>query len=497
MAILGLDIGTTGSKATVFSDTGSILGHAYQEYPTESPQNGWFELDSRKVWRAVQNVLRKACSDSAEEVQCICISSLGEAFVCLDENGTELYGSMLYMDERGDEECEEISSWIGTERLIQKTGHAPNRMYTLSKLLWLKKHQPEKYKKVRYIHFFGDYILFKLTGEHVTDYSLAARSMCFNIVQKQWDREILDASGLAEHIFPSPMVAGSIVGQVLPSVAAETGLREKTLAVLGAHDQIMCAVGAGVLFSGEAVNSIGTVDCVTPVFTGAKLTDEMIRCGYACVPYLFDNSYVTYAFTMTGGSLLRWFRDTFARLDKQEATKRGCNIYELLEKTMPKEPTNIFVLPHFAGSPMPDQDEKAKGAILNLSFNSGREDIFRACLEGETFEIKNNLLRLEQNGIGIQSLRTVGGGSRSDPFMQIRADILGIPVMTMECEEAGTLGTAILAGVATDLFPSVEAACASLVRVKKVFKPNTKRHEIYQKQFEKYMKLYGLLKAVR
>ncbi|MCE5187631.1 MAG: carbohydrate kinase [Eubacteriales bacterium] len=497
MAILGLDIGTTGCKATLFSEKGLVIGYAYQEYPIESPQKGWFELNPATVWQAVRAVIRKSRTENGAEITCVCTSSLGEAFVNLDENGAELCGSILYLDERGQQECNEITNTLGAANIMQSTGHAPSGMYSLSKLLWLKHHQPETYRNTRWLHFFGDYILYKLTGEHVTDYSLAARSMCFDIAKKQWDSKILGAFELDEAIFPAVRVAGSVVGRVRRDAALETGLSTNTLAVLGAHDQIMCALGAGALACGEAVNSIGTVDCVTPVFSGAILTQEMMRRGYACVPYLLENTYVTYAFSMTGGSLLRWFRDTFARLDAAQAERDGRQIYTLLEESMPEEPTTLITLPHFAGSPIPNRDAQAKGAILNLSFDTRREDIYRSCMEGETFEMRNNLEYVKRNGISINALRTVGGGSRSEKFMQIRADILGVPILTMECAEAGTLGTGILAGTSTGIFSSLQEACESLVRVKKVFEPNAGNRDFYQSQFEKYMSLYERLKAVR
>lgn len=497
MAILGLDIGTTGCKATAFSLGGVILSYSYQEYHFDSPRKGWFELNPETVWRAVVNVIRKASCDSEESIRCISTSSLGEAFVCLDEHGNVLCGSMLYLDERGQDESEEISKTLGAATVTRITGHCPNSMYSLPKLLWLKKHRPEIYQKTRRIQFFGDYILYQLTGEHVTDYSLASRSLCFDIQAKRWSREIMDAFDLDTRMFPTPLVAGSIVGHIRKDAALETELKEDTIVVLGAHDQIMGAIGAGVLKEGEAVNSIGTVDCITPVFSGAKLTQEAMERGYACVPFLFDDTYVTYAFTMTGGSLLRWFRDTFAHLDAAATEQNGRSIYAFLDDAMPPEPTRLLVLPHFAGAPIPKRDIQARGAIINLSLDTRREDIYRACMEGETFEMRNNLLFFQQSGISPRLLRTVGGGSRSEKFMQIRADILDLPVMTMECEEAGTLGTAILAGAATGDFSSMEEACALLARVKNVFEPNERNRMFYQEQFEKYKSLYELLKPVR
>ena len=191
MAILGLDIGTTGCKATVFSSGGEILSYAYEEYPIESPRAGWFELDPERVWRAAARVMQRANRDSTEAVQSICTSSLGEAFVCLSEHGDVLCGSMLYLDERGQQESEWIVETLGDARILKSTGHSPNSMYSLPKLLWLKKHRPEVYQQTRWLHFFGDYILYRLTGEHVTEYSLAARSLCFDVREKCWDLGIL------------------------------------------------------------------------------------------------------------------------------------------------------------------------------------------------------------------------------------------------------------------------------------------------------------------
>ncbi len=497
MSLLGLDIGTTGSKATLFSDDGAVLSFAYQEYTVESPRAGWFELNPLKVWEAVKSVIKQTCKQNKDPVKAICVSSLGEAFVCLDGQGRELGNSAIYMDERGEDECRRLAETLGVMAVMQSTGHPPHRMYSVSKLMWLKKHDAKLYEQTRSIHFFGDYILYKLSGLHVTDYSLAARSMMFNIVRKEWDTKIIDAAGLNGSILPMPYPPGTVIGNIQPGIAFELGVDKDARLVLGAHDQIMCAVGAGVQSAGEAVNGIGTVDCITPLFDSPKLTKNMVDCSYICIPYIFENTYATYAFSMTGGSLLKWFRDNFARLDKYEAERKGEDIYAQLDAAMPGEPTDLFVLPHFAGSPVPNVDTRAKGAIFNLTFNTTREDIYRACMEGETFEMRRNIEALSRNGIEISALRTVGGGSRSELFMQIRADILKRPVVTLECEEAGTLGTAILAGAATGVYNSVSEACGALVKVKRVYEPHPLRSSYYDERFEKYTELYSLVKPLR
>ena len=430
-------------------------------------------------------------------MKAICTSSLGEVFVSLDKDGRELGRSIMYTDKRGEKECAEIVERFGVMPIMRITGTPPHPMYTLGKLLWMQRHDRETFDKIHTIHYYGDYILYKLGGVHAMDYSLASRSMAFDVVNKRWDETLLGAAGVSPSIYPQPQAAGAIIGRILPGVAADLGLGPDVTLVLGAHDQIMCAVGAGVTKSGEAANGIGTVDCITPVFDKPMLTQKMVDRAYICMPYIFENTYVTYAFTMSGGALLKWFRDNFARLDKLQADAQGLDIYAELEKGMPTEPTSLLVLPHFAGSPIPDPDIHAKGAILNLSLDTKREEIYRAFMEGETFEMKRNILALQDNGIEVKRLMTAGGGSRSEAFMQIRADILQREVATMAYEEAGTLGTAILAGAATGVFSSVAEACGRLAKVKRVFEPDPKNSAIYEAQFEKYEKLYALLKQVR
>jgi len=223
----------------------------------------------------------------------------------------------------------------------------------------------------------------------------------------------------------------------------------------------------------------------------------MLDCNYVCIPYIFDNTYVTYAFSMTGGSLLKWFRDNFARLDKEKTARQGKDIYAVLDEDMPKKPTDLFVLPHFAGAQGMHTDIRAKGAIINLDFNTRREDIYRACMEGETFEMKRGIETLKEEGIYVNELRAVGGGARSARFMQIRADILEKPIITMECEEAGTLGTAILAGRATGIYKTVHEAGERFVKTKTVFEPIAGNSDYYRSRFEKYIRLYDMMKQVR
>ena len=498
MALMGLDIGTTGTKATIFDEDGNILSHAYGEYDIYSDGQGLYEIDPLLVWNTAKNIISQANKLAGNpRIEALCTSSFGEAFVMLDQSGKELARSPIYMDKRGEAECADLVSALGAEEIMSITGHPPHSMYSICKLMWLYRNNPQLYKKASKILFYGDYVLHKLGGQYIADYSLAARSMCFDIKNKQWSEKIIEHAGLDLGIFPESKATGSIVGEILPSLASELGVNKGIKLVLGGHDQLMVAVGSGVTDAGQAVNGIGTVDCITPVFKGPRINSSMMNASYASVPYLLDDFYVTYAFNMTGGSLLKWFRDTFARKDKEIAQKSNLEIYNILNKEIPGLPTDLFVLPHFAGSPSPNSDIHAKGAIVNLGLNTERGEIYKACMEGEAFEMKRNIEALESNNILIKELRTVGGGSRSPEWLQIRADIFGKTITAMNYEEAGTLGTAILAGVAAGYYPSVHEAANKLNQVKTYYFPNEKNSKYYTERYEKYKLLYSLLKAVR
>jgi len=498
LALLGIDIGTTGAKATIFDHAGNILSYAYGEYDVISECEGHYEICPTAVWETVKGIIQNAVRSSCGgDVEAICTSSLGEVFVMIGRDGKELANSPIYMDQRGEMECEELTARLGAENIMHVTGHPPHSMYSICKLMWYAKHRPELMAATNRILFYGDYILHKLGGQYVADYSLAARTMCFDITARQWAGPIIEAAGVDIGIFPETRPTGSVAGEILPSVAAELGLRRGVKLILGGHDQIMAGVGAGVIDIGQAVNGIGTVDCITPLFKGAKLNDAMMRYSYASIPYLFEDTFVTYAFNMTGGSLLKWFRDTFARTDKELAQQQGKEIYDLLADEMPGQPTGLMVLPHFAGSPVPQPDIHGKGAIIGLTLGTKRGDIYRACMEGEALEMRHNLETLQLQGIEVNELRTVGGGARSGKWLQMRADIFGKPIVRMRFEEAGTLGTAIVAGVASGCYRSLKEAADMLCKVDRCYEPNAANHQLYTERYEKYRLLYDLLKKVR
>jgi xylulokinase len=503
MAVIGIDIGTTGTKCTVFDSNYKIRGYAYQEYNlvkrklNDGFQGEIYEIDMHIVLNAVNQVLKKATQRyGGSDVSTICATSFGETFVLLDEEDHILGNSMIYMDCRGQDEARQFEAHFGADKIARVTGILPHSMYSACKLMWLAKHRKEIFKKVKKLCFVADYVLYTLGAEHFTDYSLASRTMAFDVFHKEWWQEMLDYIGIKKSVLPGTVPAGTPIGTMRPDVGAVLGLPGNVTLVIGGQDQIAAALGGGVLEAGKSINGIGTVDCITTAF--GKLDDFscLTQARYATIPYPVNDLYVTYAFNMTGGSLLEWFKQTFVEDLAKTMAESEKSIYKLLDETLYPEPTELLVLPHFVGAGTPTMDNQSRGAIVGLTFNTTKEQIYRSMLEGETFEMKHNLTLLEEAGVRTDQLRTVGGGSKSPAWMQIRADIMNKPIMVLQVGEAGTLGGAIMAGTAVGDFPCFQAAAQELVKVVRTYEPASRNVAIYAEHYQKYRKLYKNIKEV-
>jgi xylulokinase len=497
MALIGLDIGTTGCKSTVFDVEGNMCSYAYKEYGIQNRGPGMFELDPDELWESVKYVLGMSVKKyTGEKITALSVSSFGESAVPVDKNGKVLHNSLLYTDTRGSLQCEQLVSRLGLQSIMEQTGVRAHPMYTINKIMWFKENMPDVYKSTWKFMLFEDFILFRLGHEAVIDYSLASRTMAFNVTKKTWAEHIIEAAGVDGEIFSRAAPSGTVVGTINRSIAEEIGLPYDTLLVTGGHDQVCAAMGGGIVEEGSAIDGIGTVECITPAFGRPIVNSKMMDNHFACVPHAKEGMYVTYAFNFTGGSLLKWYRDNFVAAEMQEAQKTGRSVYSILDGKAAGEPTDILILPHFAGAGTPYMDINAKGAIVGLSFDQTPGQLYRALLEGITYEMMYNLECLADAGVDINELKAVGGGARSDLWLQLKADIMGRKVVRLNVDEAGTLGTAILAGSATGVYKSIEDGVARLVKIKKEFYPDIRNHEKYRENYVKYKKMYGRVKEI-
>lgn len=495
MAFIGLDIGTTGCKATVISSNGSVMSYAYQEYAPVIPAKGRAEIHADTVWNSAKEVLRQAVAESSGEINAITVATFGETFVCLDKSGQVISNSILYSDERGTDEVHDILQSVDKKTLFNITGVPLGSMYSLSKLLWVKKYTSD-YQQAKYIMLYGDFIAYRLTGERCIDYSLASRTMLFDYRAKIWAGHIADMFDIDSSKLSKPIASGKVISNVLPSVAQDIGVSPNTIVVAGGHDQICAALGAGVMSQGDCVDGIGTSECITTILSDIDKTEDMLRCNFCIEPYVSPNQYVTLAFHLCAGAGIDWYRRTIDRERNITYKKTGRNIHAAMESECPEAPTSLFVLPHMAGTGTPYMDATASGAILGIKLGTTRGEIYKACLEGMCFEIMLNAMLLKDVGTNISSLKCVGGVSQSDLLLQIKADIMGIPVTRLCFKESGTMGLAMLGLVACGVYKDLTEAAAVMVKTEKTFEPNLKYHEIYMDKFGVYKDIYSTLQLI-
>ena len=490
----GIDIGTTGCKITIYENDGTYLYRSYRDYPV-SRSTGEHEVNATYIWNSVKEVIADAVSNYPN-ISAIGVTSFGESCVLLDKNDQPVRPVMLYTDPRGTSECEELIDALGSETIEKIAGVKPHSMYSLPKVMWVKKNRPEEYARAKHILMMEDYVIYMLTGNAVIDYSLATRSMAFDISGLQWSEEIFAAAGVATSLCSKPVVSGTCAGTVKKILAEELGLNPEVMIVPVGHDQVAAAIGSGVFETDSAVDGAGTVECITPVYEGIPENGAMGQGNYAIVPYVLPGKYVTYAFSYTGGALIAWYINQMAKGEKMQAKELGTSVYEVLEKGMKDEPTGILVLPHFAGAATPYMDVDSKGAVIGLTVEHTTSELYRAMMEGVVYEMMLNMEYLEKAGIHPKKLCATGGGASSKVWMQMKADMLNLPITSLGSVEAGAAGCAMMAGIAAGVFQNLEEAAQALITEKETYYPRKEQHEAYQKQYERYRQVYQAVRPL-
>lgn len=496
MSYLGLDIGTSGCKAVVFNGEGKQLASAFQEYTVCQQRPGWAELDSQAVGDACLDVIRQAAgSCGADPVEALAISSQGEAFTVLDASGNVLANAMVSSDNRAAALAQSWAQQFGAQRLYEKTGHTAYPIFTLFKLLWLRENEPEIWSKAARFLCFEDYLHYRLGIEPAISWSLAGRTMLFNVREQGWDAEILAAAGVSPEQLARPSASGEVVGIIPESLAKSLNLSPQTRVVAGGHDQVCAALGAGVLSAGKAALGCGTVECVTVAFRDAIFSPMLGKSNLCTYAHAAPGLHATLAYSLTGGNLLRWFRDQWSPEEQSEARRSGANVYELILRNMAPEPTRLIALPYFTGSGTPYFDARTPGAILGLRLDSTRGAVLRALLEGLAFELRLNLSLLDQSGIAVHELLAVGGGASDRSWLQLKADVLNRPILRPDVKETGCLGTALLACTAVT-GESLARLLPQWVTLKDTIEPDPARAAYYAERAGAYADAYRTLREL-
>jgi xylulokinase len=496
MSLLGIDIGITGCKAIIFREDGEVLGAAYREYSLLQPEPGWMELDSTQVLAAVRSAIKESVkkAGSRDPVRALSVSSQGEAVTPVSASGELLANAIVAFDSRTISQADWWEQQLGRRKIFEITGQPLHPMYSLNKIMWWRENMPWVFDRAWKFLCFEDLAIYELCGEPATDCSIAARTLAFNIRQREWSDTMLGKAGLDESLFARVHPSGTAVGEVLPEVADDLCLPREMKVVTGGHDQVCGALGAGIVREGLAMDATGTVECVTPAFDRPILTDEMLEGNYCCYEHVVPGLYATLAFNFTGGSLLRWYRDNFGRQEIEQAEIAGLDVYDIIIGKATKGPIDLYVLPHFTVTGTPWFDPKSRGAILGLSLSTTSADVIKAMLDGVTFEMRVNIERLREAGVEIRELRAIGGGAKSWIWLQLKANIFDMPVSSLNVSEAACLGAAILAGTGAEVYSNAREAAEQLVKVVQTFEPEPEEARRYAEKFGAYKTIYPMVR---
>lgn len=494
--LLGIDIGTSGTKTALFDEAGKKLASYTGEYPMYQPQNGWAEQDPSDWWEATVAGIRAVTAGiDVSQIAGIGLSGQMHGLVMLDAAGKVLHRSIIWCDQRTAAQCDEITERVGADRLMEITKSPALTGFTASKILWVRENEPEIYEKCKTILLPKDYIRFMLTGEIATEVSDASGMQLLDIAKREWSDEVLEKLEIDRSLLGRVYESPDITGRVTRSAAELTGLMAGTPVVGGGGDNAASAVGCGVVRGGKAFTTIGTSGVVfahSPTVTGDPA--GRIHSFCAAVP----GEWHVMGVVQSAGLSLHWFRDNFCAAEQAEAKERGIGAYRVMDEYAAKVPVGsnrLIYLPYLMGERTPHLDPFARGVFFGLSAVHTRHDMLRAVMEGVTFALRDSLTIFNEANVTVDSMMACGGGASSPLWRQMLADVFNCTVLTAESNEGGALGAALLAAAGTGIYGSVGEACDAVIRIKEQCDPIPENAKKYEELYGIYKNLYSKIKA--
>jgi xylulokinase len=487
MRFMGIDMGTSGCKAVIFDENWQIVSEAYREYPMHVPGPGLLELDPDLIWEGIKAVIKEINEKTDKPAGALAVSAIGDVIIPCDENGNCTRFSIVDFDPRGNEEILEFTKSFGQKKFFDINGMPPLYIGSLAKILWIKKNEPWIFEKTKRWATYEDYIVQKLGLPPVASFSEVSRTMLFDIRKREWSKEIIELIPLTEDNLPIAKPSGSIIGELPEDVRKELGFSDSVKVITGGHDMVCAAVGAGLDEENPsvAIDISGTIEGIVASLDQANTSQVMLDNLLPC--YVGHSGYVTFSVNLTAGCILRWFRDYIAVDIHRGCKEKGLNFYKKIhENVKSDEPGRLFLIPHFSGSGNPFFDANAQGVLYGLSLDTKREEIARAIIEGMSFELRLHLEAYKNAGIDIKMLRAVGGGASSDVELQLKANVLGIPVMKGAVKESSAMGAAAYAAVGIGAIKNPAEAYLSIKEEELIFYPDSEAHEKFTEAFHKY-----------
>lgn len=496
--LIGIDVGTSGTKTALFDETARCIASKTVEYPLYQPQNGWAEQDPADWWNAVAEGIRAVLEKGGvrgSEVAGIGLSGQMHGLVMLDADGHPLRHAILWCDQRTGRECAELEAEMGRSRLIDITANPAMTGFTAAKILWVKRHEPELFAHCAHILLPKDYIRYCLTGVFATEVSDASGMQMMDIPGRRWSPEMLAMLGVREEQLGRMFESPEVTGLVNREAAALTGLCEGTPVVGGAGDNAAAAVGTGVVAPGKAFTTIGTSAVVYTVSDEVHIDPQgRVHTFCASVP----GKWTVMSCTQSAGLSMQWLRNTCCAAEQIQAAQDGRDVYALMDEKAAGVPIGagrLLYLPYLMGERSPHPDPDCRGVFFGLSAVHDRANLIRAVLEGVAYSQRECVDVFREMGVSVEDMAVCGGGGRSRIWRQMLADLYGCPVSTLRVDEGAALGAALLAGVGAGVYTDVADACAKTVHRGETYPPNQEAHAAYEPYYQLYKQLYRDLRG--
>lgn len=495
--VLAHDLGTTGNKATLYDREGHLVGSAFFSYKTEFAHTGWAEQNPDDWWQAVcastQKLLQQTPQVRSDDIACIVFSGQMMGCVPLDRHARPIRNAIIWADQRSVAQENWLAERISREDVYRITGHRLSASYSLTKILWVRDHQPDIYRSTyKFVHA-KDAIVARMTGQFVTEPSDASGMNLYDLERGTWSERLLEASQLDPAQLPELRRSIDVVGHLLPAVADEVGVAPGTPVVIGGGDGVCASVGAGVVAQGSAYNYIGSSSWIAlatpkPIY---DLEYKTFTFGHM-VPGMFMPTGTMQA----AGASYQWARDQLSALEVQAAQALGISPYELMNLSAEKSPigaNGLIYLPYLMGERSPRWNPRARGAFIGLTIRHTRNDMLRAVLEGVTLNLRIILDAFTAQGARIDAMRVIGGGARGRFWNQVMADIYGMPVHRLSIlEEATSMGAAVAGGVGVGLYPDF-SIIEQMNQVAEIIEPNPSAQAIYARILPTFEAAYQAL----
>ncbi len=480
---IGIDLGTSAVKLLLMDDTGRIVKTVSREYPLSFPQPGWSEQDPDDWFTQSIDGLKELISGCEQAVRGISFGGQMHGLVVLDDEDRVIRPAILWNDGRTGEECEYLNGTIGKDVISAETGNIAFAGFTAPKLLWMRKHEPENFERIEKIMLPKDYLIYKLSGVHATDASDASGMLLYDVKNRKWSEKMCELCGIREEQLAEVYESYEAVGEILPSIADELGIRKDVLIIAGAGDNAAAAIGTGTIADGDCNISLGTSGTIFIAADDFSVDEANALHSFAHA----SGRYHLMGCMLSAASCNKWWMEDILRDEDMASAQK--EIGDLGKN-------HIYFLPYLMGERSPHNDPLARAAFVGMSMDSTRGEMLQAVFEGVAFGLRDSLEVARAAGLNITKTKICGGGAKSPLWRRIIANVMNLTVETVEAEEGPAMGGAMLAAVGCGVWKDVKEAAAAVVRVSGTEEPDAELVKLYEERYRTFRKIYPALKGI-